>query len=589
VRALPIPTQDRTLAELLLAGCCGPAHLTAIADRARVVARQSAPRSGAGSPEAPDIPGSLDPEAATCAVLARDAALAAWEADPLDAARAARVSPELAGASERGTDGLRAVLAAVAGTAAPAGAREYAALAATRDADAVRGCLDRELARTPGNLFWLRQTVAHGLYQGEFDRVLAALRGARGADPAPAVVPLLDRLAGEAMLMAGDPEAARFLLQQSLDFLPLPATLERLAEAGRRCGDRDAALAALRAALNARPWNVSATLAAHDLARGTDRALCAPPGRGVVLFYTWNKAEDLDRALAAVFAAELYGARVVVLDNGSTDATPDVLAAWAARCGERLSVLRLPVNVGAPAARNWLLSLKEVRSADWAAYMDDDALVEPDWLGRLGAAVRAYPAAGAWGARVVDGARPHVFQSADLFLFDPPGPGSGAGRGGAREGLRNDADPEQRLFRVGGLHAQVLDVGQFRHLRPCASVTGCVHLFKASVLLENGGFDVRFSPSQYDDLDHDLRLCLAGRVPVFQGHAAVRHGKRTGAAGVPGGPGDAGALGNMFKLQAKHTPETVARIRETVFRAALEDYAAKVAALGSGPSGQGRG
>ena len=49
----------------------------------------------------------------------------------------------------------------------------------------------------------------------------------------------------------------------------------------------------------------------------------------------------------------------------------------------------------APAARNWLMHLPEVREACWAAYIDDDIHLPPDWLPRLGAAAARYPEAGA--------------------------------------------------------------------------------------------------------------------------------------------------------------------------------------------------
>ena len=47
------------------------------------------------------------------------------------------------------------------------------------------------------------------------------------------------------------------------------------------------------------------------------------------------------------------------------------------------------------------------------------------------------------------------------------------------------------------------DWGAYGLTRPCATVTGCCHLFPTDVLAATGGFDLRFSPTQYDDLDHD--------------------------------------------------------------------------------------
>jgi GT2 family glycosyltransferase len=260
-----------------------------------------------------------------------------------------------------------------------------------------------------------------------------------------------------------------------------------------------------------------------------------------------------------------------VLDNGSTDATAEVLEKWGNTLGpDRFRGVRLPVNVGAPAARNWLLELDDVRACRYVAFLDDDAHVPADWLGRLAAAAARYPEAGVWGCKVVDAANPAVLQSVDHHLVDPP----------ART---SPSSPEaldyQRRFKVSNLQHQDLDFGQFDYCRPCHSVTGCCHLFLRERLEASGPFDIRFSPTQYDDLEHDMRLSAAGRFPVYQGLLRVDHAKRSGRESRSDPKAEAGAMANLYKLQMLYGKDEITAMRARLTDVLAEDVAAKRRAL----------
>ncbi|MCJ2165778.1 MULTISPECIES: glycosyltransferase family A protein [unclassified Pseudodesulfovibrio] len=306
----------------------------------------------------------------------------------------------------------------------------------------------------------------------------------------------------------------------------------------------------LLATLRQRPWDVSLALRAHDLFKGVAKARQPVPGSAAILLYSWNKADELDATLASLLASDLGDASVFVLDNGSTDCTGEVLAGWESRFADqwgagRFTVVTLPVNIGAAPARNWLLHMDAVRTHEFVCYLDDDVELPEDWFLLLGAAVAEYPDAGVWGCKVVDHSNPLLIQNADTHLL--------AGPGSPTDLARMAPNP----FKLSDLHIQTLDSGLFDFLRPCASVTGCCHLFRTETLLDSGDFAIQLSPSQYDDMEHDLRLCEAGLFPVYQGHLTIRHKKRTGAASRTSMQEEGNALGNKYKMQTMHDPAAI--------------------------------
>jgi glycosyltransferase involved in cell wall biosynthesis len=492
--------------------------------------------------------------------LARDLRLAAFEAEPLDGAGAAAVLALDAGRPflDPARRGLARAVAAM--DSPPSDPRYLVRLFTRREHDKTTAYLESRLAEEPRNLFWTRQLAGLALAGGDSQaagRAASLLR----RPPFDMLAPLADLIEGDAAFLRQDDEAAGRLWAGC----PLDAARARRAEALVRLGRRERAVDLLRRDRAARPWNVATLLRLHDLERDVDRATAGLDGGLALLLYTFNKASDLDRTLAGLSRADLSfapGTRIVVLDNGSTDATPDVLAAWADRLGPDLfERVDLPVNIGAPAARNWLMRHPRVTGSAWAAYLDDDADLPPDFIGRLAAAVRAYPGAGVYGCRVVDAGNPSHIQSADFFLEPIPAvPG---------------APPFSRAFETSRGHLHSLDMGRFAYLRPCASVTGCCHLFAARTLREVGDFDIRFSPSQYDDLEHDLRGLLNERVPVYQGHLRVGHRKMTGSQGRPGGRHYVAGFANQFKLHNFYSEEEFAAMARYAYEAAFRDAGEK--------------
>src|SRR5215471_5623735 len=98
-----------------------------------------------------------------------------------------------------------------------------------------------------------------------------------------------------------------------------------------------------------------------------------------VLIATRNGAHTLPRCLAALgqLIAPVGGWKLIVVDNGSTDATREIVESFADRLP--LTYLLEP-RPGKNAALNAGLDHVE---GDLVVFTDDDVLARPDWLVEL--------------------------------------------------------------------------------------------------------------------------------------------------------------------------------------------------------------
>jgi glycosyltransferase involved in cell wall biosynthesis len=111
-----------------------------------------------------------------------------------------------------------------------------------------------------------------------------------------------------------------------------------------------------------------------------------------VVIPTMGRADYLEVTLRSLAAQDLEASyEVIVVDDGSTDRTPEVLS----RAGMR--VVRHPARRGLNAARN--SGIRAAR-ADLIAFVDDDVEAPREWLGALLEGTARYPDAEAFGGPI---------------------------------------------------------------------------------------------------------------------------------------------------------------------------------------------
>lgn len=176
-----------------------------------------------------------------------------------------------------------------------------------------------------------------------------------------------------------------------------------------------------------------------------------------------NAAETLDEALASVAAQTYRNFELIVVDDGSTDATPELLAGYAAKW-PWMTWFRQE-NAGVATARNRAI---ERARGDLLAFQDADDIWLPEKLAEQVPLLDQNPGTDL------------VFADSTFFPPDPDSPGS----------LFQQKPPQR---------GRVLQ----RLLMGCFVLLGTV-VVRKSALLEAGGFVDGQTP--YEDVDLILRL-----------------------------------------------------------------------------------
>jgi GT2 family glycosyltransferase len=108
----------------------------------------------------------------------------------------------------------------------------------------------------------------------------------------------------------------------------------------------------------------------------------------------WNGGDD---TLASLASLEELGVPVVCVDNGSTDGSPDAIAARF----PAVDLIRTGVNLGFAGGNNVGIRRALAGGADWVLLLNNDAVAEPGLPGALAAAAAARPDAGLLACKIL--------------------------------------------------------------------------------------------------------------------------------------------------------------------------------------------
>jgi glycosyltransferase involved in cell wall biosynthesis len=226
-----------------------------------------------------------------------------------------------------------------------------------------------------------------------------------------------------------------------------------------------------------------------------------PPSLTIAIC-TKDRAQRLIRLLESlqpvVAVSRFRATELLVIDNASVDsATRDAVAAFT---GVRYVFER---RAGLDFARN---AAMRHASGDLLAFLDDDVVVDRDWLDGLFAAWQGCPEAGGFSGLVL----PYRLDTEAQVQFEL--------RGGFGRGF------EPRTFHAASAENPLHPVG------PGVIGAGCNMAFDRSLLLALGGFDEALDTGAPlpggGDLDIFYRVLRSGRTMVYEPRYAVYHEHR---------------------------------------------------------------
>ncbi len=211
-----------------------------------------------------------------------------------------------------------------------------------------------------------------------------------------------------------------------------------------------------------------------------------------VIVLAWNGIDYLKPCLNSVLAQDYTNLEVIVVDNGSTDGSAELVAQ---HCPQ-VRLIRNDRNLGFASGNNVGLL---AATGDILVLLNQDTEVRPGWLAAL-VSTLTDPTIGLVGCKLLypNGTLQHA--------------------GGSLYGSRGESCH---------LGRHMPDDGRFDQLADSDFVTAAALAISRSALTAIGLLDEEFSPAYYEDTDWCYRARAAGFRVVYQPHAVALHHEST--------------------------------------------------------------
>lgn len=248
--------------------------------------------------------------------------------------------------------------------------------------------------------------------------------------------------------------------------------------------------------------------------------VAAPVAPVTVVIVTFNAGMTLEQCLDALRVQSASPARVIVVDNASTDGSIGRVKPLF----PEFEYLELDSNTGFAAANNHAIQRCET---EFVALLNPDAFPDPDWLDELLCAAQRSPEAASFGSC--------------QFI---------AGRPGVLDGIADVCHVSGLVWREG--HGRTID-GRDETGREIFSPCAAAALYRRAAIEAAGGFDEAFF-CYVEDVDLGFRLRLNGWQARYVPSARVRH---VGSASSGGAHSDFAVYHghrNMVWLYVKNMP-----------------------------------
>jgi GT2 family glycosyltransferase len=208
----------------------------------------------------------------------------------------------------------------------------------------------------------------------------------------------------------------------------------------------------------------------------------------------WNRRELLYACLQSLQAQSGVEFEIIVIDNGSDDGSPQMVANEFVASGRApIRLIQNRENRGFCAANNQGIA---AAGGHFIALLNNDAEAEPGWLSAL--------------ARIFDGREDVGMAASKILVYEDPGRIDKVGHLIYLDGQN----------RGRGMGAP--DDGRYDRIEEVLWPDGCAAMYRKEMLDEIGGFDEDFF-AYGDDAELGLRARIAGWKCLYVPDAVVRH------------------------------------------------------------------
>jgi len=229
-----------------------------------------------------------------------------------------------------------------------------------------------------------------------------------------------------------------------------------------------------------------------------------------IVILAHNKAQLTRLCLESLLKSSHRPLEIVVVDNGSIDNSPEVLAdigkkAYTVDVG--FCVIRNNENVGCSTGRNQGIAAAK---GEFILFADNDVMLcTASWAERMIAQFRSSPTLGIVGPRLIYPFPPYLIQFAGGEV-SPTGRVNFAGRGEPR------------------------NAPQFVTPRSVQCLISACMMAPREVIDQVGGFDEAFNPIQYEDIDYCYRVRELGLSILYLPEVEFYHFENVTSDGTPG-------------------------------------------------------
>src|SRR5262245_1604832 len=211
-----------------------------------------------------------------------------------------------------------------------------------------------------------------------------------------------------------------------------------------------------------------------------------------IIVVNWNGLHLLDDCFASLANQTWKNTEFILVDNGSTDGSRELVMSWADRLPNAQAIL-LSYNSGFCKANN--LAFAKAKG-EWIALFNSDAVAEPEWLSEL--------------IRYSDASRRIGMLASKILFQDPAGVIDKVGHLIYWDGQNR------------GRGTMETDVGQYDKPEEILWPDACAALYHREVFEQTGGFDETFFAFG-DDADLGCRARLLGWTAWYVPTAVVHH------------------------------------------------------------------